>query len=548
MKRVFSVMLCLILLLAALSVPAGAAHVSGNEAAETLAALGLLRGTEKGFELERSATRAESVAMLLRLLGLEAKALKETDACPFDDGGWAAPQLTYAWKSGLVVGRSAGHFGSGDPLSSRDFITMLLRALGYSDEAGDFSWDACLAFADEIGLCHGEYTVSSEFLREDMALLSYTALTLRMKASGNTLAEHLYQNGVISGAVLRSTRLGFTAPAEKTEYTAVEIHERCASAVFLVDLYEDEEALLKDRPSKHGSGFFITGDGVAALCYHELDGCRFARITTLDGRRYDVTGVLSYDALWDYALIRVSRTDLNGRTVRFFPYLDLGDSDQVCAGERIYTLSNALGLVDNITDGILSNTGRNVDDPDYLSIQMSAPISTGSSGGALLNRFGEVIGIIYGMFSNSQNMNLAVPINVIAAEKRVGDGISLSEVKRIEDEKKAAATLSLSQAELEMEYGEEQEILVTIEGPGSANLQYQIDCRYVVECEWIGFQTKHTASLRITAVGDGEAEVTISFVEDGYDEEYSAVIHVTVTGTPEEPEEEELPTGVTERE
>ncbi len=69
-----------------------------------------------------------------------------------------------------------------------------------------------------------------------------------------------------------------------------------------------------------------------------------------------------------------------------------------------------------------------------------------------------------------------------------------------------------------------------------------------MECAWKGFQTKHTASLLITAVGDGEAEVTISFVEDGYDEEYSAVIHVTVTGTPEEPEEEELPTGVTERE
>jgi S1-C subfamily serine protease len=231
-----------------------------------------------------------------------------------------------------------------------------------------------------------------------------------------------------------------------------------------------------------------------------------------------------------------------------FPYLDLGDSDRVCAGERIYTLSNALGQIDNITDGILSNTGRNVDDPDYLSIQMSAPISTGSSGGALLNRFGEVIGIIYAMFANSQNMNLAVPINVIASEKRVGDGISLSEVKRIEDEKKAAATLSLSQTELEMEYGEEREILVTIEGPGSANLKYQIDSSYVVDCEWKGFQTKRTAALIITAVGDGEAEVNISFVEDGYDEEYSAVIHVTVTGTPEEPEEEELPTGVTERE
>lgn len=547
MKRFLSIILCL-LLLASLSFPVNAAHVSGSEAAETLAALGLLRGTGEGFELERSATRAETVAMLLRLLGQEAKALNETEACPFDDGGWAATQLTYAWKSGLVVGQSAGHFGSADPVGSRDYVTMLLRALGYSDEKGDFSWETSLAFADGIGLCHGEFTADGKFLREDMALLSYTALTLRMKNSADTLAERLYQNGVISGSALQSTRLGFIVPSDKTEYGAVEIHERCASAILLVELYRDEEELQKDRPSKHGSAFFITGDGVAALCYHELDGCEYARVTTLDGHRYDVTGVLCYDPLWDTALIRVSRTDVNGNTVRFFPYLDLGNSDQVFAGERVYTLSNALGMVDNITDGILSNTGRNVDDPDYLSIQTSAPISSGSSGGALMNRFGEVIGIIYGMFANSQNMNLVVPINVIASEKRVGEGIPLAEVKRIEDEKKAVATLSVSQTELEMEYGEEQEIIVTIEGTGSANLRYQIDRRFVVDCNWDGFQTKHTAALIITAVGDGEAEVAISFAEDGYDEEYEVVIHVTVTGTPEEPEEEELPFGVTDRE
>ncbi len=547
MKRFLSILLCLLLLAPLTAMPAAAAHVSASEAAETLAALGLLRGTEKGLELDRSLTRAESVAMLLRLLGVEKEAQSETDECPFDDGGWAAPLLTYARKNGLIVGRTETQFGSADPTAIRDFVTMLLRALGYSDAAGDFSWNACLAFADSIGLCHGEYTAEDAFLREDMALLSYTALTLRIKDSDRTLAEQLYQNGVLSGAALRATRLGFTVPEKKQELSATEIHERCASAILLVELYEDDEDFRKDKPTRHGSAFFVTGDGVAALCYHELDGCKYARVTTLDGRRYDVTGVLSYDPLWDSALIRVSRTDTDGVPVRFFPYLDLGDSDTVCSGEQVYTLSSALGLMDNITDGILSNCSRNVDDPDYLSIQTSAPISPGSSGGALLNRFGEVIGILYGTFAESQNMNLVVPINVIASEDYTGSGATLSEVKQIEDGKKAAATLSASETELAMIYGEEREIIVTINGPGLANLRYRIDTRRVVTCEWGSFLTKHTASLTITAVGDGEADVTISFVEDGYSDENNVVIHVSVTGTPEETEED-LPSGVTERE
>ena len=385
----------------------------------------------------------------------------------------------------------------------------------------------------------------AEFLREDLALTAYTALTLPMKDGGRTLIQQLYLDGAVSGAALRATRLGFAVPAEKTAYDAMEIHERCASAIVLAEVYKDEESLEKDKPDAHGSGFFITGDGVAALCYHEIDDCAFARVTTLDGRRFDVTGVLAYDPLWDYAVVRVSRTDLEGETVRFFPYLDLGDSDAICAGETIYTMSNALGLVDNITDGVLSNRSRAVDDPEYLNIQLTAPISPGSSGGALLNRFGEVIGILFGAFANGSSMNLAVPINVIGSVDLIGAGMTLAAVKETENAKKAAATLSVPQTELALAYGEETELLVTHTAPGTASIRYEISTRGVVKCTWGSFNTKHTVPITIEAVGNGEADVTISFAEDGYSEESSVVIHVTVTGAPEEPAEE-LPTGTTD--
>lgn len=548
MKRVLSLILTILLLISAPALPASAAAVSGMEAADTLHALGLMQGTGNGYELERGATRAEALAMLLRLLGEEQAALAEQSACPFDDGGWAAPLITYAYNNSLVKGVSATHFGAADSVGVRDWLTMVLRALGYDDAAGDFSWEQSIAFADGIGLTHGEYTAADALLREDLAIISCNALTCKLSGSAQTLLDRLYSDGVVSAAALRSTRLLGALTAAQTEkpvYNGVEIHDNFAPAVFFAEIYADEEALEKDDPSGTGSGFFITADGVAALCYHELDGAYAVRITTLDERRYDVTGVLYYDPLWDAAVIRVSRTDTEGNTVRYFPYLELGDSDAVCAGEKVYLLGNSLGLMDTITDGIISNSKRNVDDPDYLCLQHSAAAASGSSGGPVLNSRGEVVGIEFASFVNGENMNLAIPINVISKVSLTGAGTPIPQVKETEDEKKAAAVLSADQTELALEYGDEVEIMISHNCPGSAVIRYEIDGWDVVECTWGKFVTKRSVPLTVYAVGDGEAEITISFADGNGSEDSDVVLHVTVTGTPEETEDP-LPTGETE--
>ena len=539
MRRLILLLMIIALLLPLALPAAAAAAVSGRDAAEALAALGLLHGTGNGFELERSATRAEALTLLLRLLGREQEALDERDACPFDDGGWAAQRITFAWKNGLVKGRSDTRFGSDEALGARDWLTMLLRALGYSEENGSFSWAQSIAFADSIGLSHGEYTAAGPFLREDMVRLAYNALSLRCNGEETTLAEKLYRDGVVSGAALRAVRLsGALSDGDKPVYTGVEIHDNFAPAVFYVELYYSEEALEKERPDGYGSGFFITPDGVAVMCYHELDGVYAARITTMDGRRYDLTGVLFYDMFWDAAVVRISRTDLEGETVSCFPYLERGDSDAAVAGERIYTLSNSLGYIDNITDGILSNAGRIVDDPDYLCIQHTAPVSQGSSGGALLNCHGEVIGIQFAMFVNGESMFLAVPINSISDVSLTGDGIPLPQVKETEDANKAAAVVTAEQTELALEYGDEVEVVISHTGKARAMLRFQIDCSDVVECVWGDFFKKRTVPLKIKAIGDGEAVITVCFYDENGGENSDAFIHVTVTGTPEEPEEE----------
>ena len=545
MKRILTLILTAALLAAALALPASATAVSGTDAAQKLSALGLMQGTDKGFELERGATRAEALTMLLRLLGKEQEALQETDPCPFDDGGWAAPLITYAWKNGLVRGVSDTHFGSADGVTARDWLTMLLRALGYSDAQGDFSWERSIAFADGIGLTHGEYTAAGGFLREDLALTACNALTMPLSGGEGTLAARLYLDGVVSGASLRTAGMSgaVSGNVSKTEHSAVEIHERLSPAVFLVECFASEKTLERGAPDSLGSGFFITADGVAVMCYHEIDGMSQVRAVTLDGRRYAVTEVLAYDTFWDYAVVRVSRTDLDGNTVSHFPWLELGDSDAVRAGEKVYLLSNPLGLTDSVTDGLISNRSRNVDDPDYLCFQYSAAAAGGSSGGPLLNAYGEVIGVHFGSLINGENMNLAVPVNVFSDVSLTGHGPTVAEVRAKLDEQKAASQITTDRTEIDLQYGESVEVMVshTHPFPNGTVLFYIInpgekadpDALDPVECEWGTYVKKQSAPITITGVRNGEVEISFHLSDSDMVEICNATIRVRVTGAPE---------------
>ena len=529
MKKLICVILCIAALLA-LFVPAGAAHVSAEEAIAALETLGLVKGTGSGFEPERSATRAEAAVMLLRLLGQEQAAAAAGEPCPFTDAGWAAPYLGYAARAGLVRGRSGTFFDASAPVSIRDYLTMVLRALGYSETAGDFTWDQSIAFADSIGLTHGEYTAASECIREDMALISYTALTLRLKDGKETLIRKLYLDGAVSADALKATRLVSAVAAGRPVYSAEELYEMSSSAVFYIKMYEDSAKLAADDAFATGSGFFVTGDGVALLCYHELDGAAFARVMTSDGHSYDVTGVLYYDPMRDVAVIRVSRTDTEGNTVRFFPYLDLGDSDTAYQGQPVYTIGAPLGQRDCISDGMVANRLQAVDDPAYPCILFTAPISSGSSGGPLLNAQGEALGIAFASFREGQDLNLGVPVNSVAAIPFTGAGIPLEQVKTAETEKWDAAVLTLEREEVTIGCGQTTEILVSHDGPGTAAFSFQIDTSGVAELRWGSFITKRSIPLVITGLNPGETDVKVRLVYGPDERVQTVMLHILVVG------------------
>ncbi len=170
--------------------------------ADALHTLGLFQGSQKGYELARSATRAEGIVMLIRLLGDEAEAKAYTGKHPFIDvPAWANSYIGYAYKQGYTSGISKTQFGSTMQLRYHDYMTFLLRALGYSDRGGDFSWEN----ADKAAVDHGiqteqerlEIKKQGRFVRDHVAYTSYRTLFAKTK-EGTRLCDQLVRRGVFS--------------------------------------------------------------------------------------------------------------------------------------------------------------------------------------------------------------------------------------------------------------------------------------------------------------------------------------------------------------
>jgi S1-C subfamily serine protease len=203
-----------------------------------------------------------------------------------------------------------------------------------------------------------------------------------------------------SAIIARAADVGFRKSVTlPRELTGKELYEKCAPAVFYLERYDTEGVLIGI-----GSGFFITRDGLAVTNYHVIDGAASARITTADGKTYPVKGLCGYDKTTDIALLQI---DGSG-----FAYLDIADSDALDVGTQIFTIGSPYGLLNTISDGIVSNVEQTLKGSSF--IQFSAPISMGSGGGPVLNVMGQVVGVSCLTVLSGQTLNFAVPINALA--------------------------------------------------------------------------------------------------------------------------------------
>ncbi len=153
-----------------------------------------------------------------------------------------------------------------------------------------------------------------------------------------------------------------------------------------------------------GSGFSVFEEGVIVTNYHVIeDFPARIEIETELGQKCDITGGIGASAERDIAILLYQHRNTNIE----IPRLQVGDSTQMKKGEKVVAIGSPLGLVNTVSSGVYSGRNNIGDIPD---IQFTASISHGSSGGALFNNGGEVIGITTGGVKDAQNLNFAVPI------------------------------------------------------------------------------------------------------------------------------------------
>ncbi|MBQ3374092.1 MAG: SEL1-like repeat protein [Anaerolineaceae bacterium] len=186
------------------------------------------------------------------------------------------------------------------------------------------------------------------------------------------------------------------ALAEKTPfYEDSKAITRAAESVLMLTCYDNNGNAVST-----GSGFLAFEDGIIVTNFHVVNGQIGAiKANTEDGMYFDINEILCFDQTADVAILKTNaktRLDL----------LTLASSSSLEKGSRVVAIGSPLGLLNIVSEGIYS--GIVFDETEY--ILFTAAISSGSSGGALFNESGEVIGVTATTYTEGQNLNLAVPI------------------------------------------------------------------------------------------------------------------------------------------
>lgn len=205
---------------AAAMLTASAFAANYTNCADSLHEIGLFQGTQNGYDLDRTPTRAEAAVMLVRLLGKEDEAKALTYTAPFTDlKGWEKPYVQYLYSNGLANGTNRTTFNPTGKCTAQMYAVFLLRALGYSDTA-DFSYANAIETAREQGIYDTGIINVQNFLRDDAAAASYTVLSVSPKNSEGTLLDQLVSENAITEADAKRYQSLFSSYAQYREATA----------------------------------------------------------------------------------------------------------------------------------------------------------------------------------------------------------------------------------------------------------------------------------------------------------------------------------------
>jgi len=153
---------------------------------------------------------------------------------------------------------------------------------------------------------------------------------------------------------------------------------------------------------KTGTGFFITANGAVVTNSHVIQGAATIAARSNSGAMYPFQGIVTQSTNTDLAILKFLATEA--------PYLKLGQPIHSVEGQKVLVIGNPEGLQGTVSDGIISAFRLN-----RSYIQITAPISPGSSGSPVLDENGEVIGVASQQLMEGQNLNFAIAVEQIKA-------------------------------------------------------------------------------------------------------------------------------------
>lgn len=201
-----------------------------------------------------------------------------------------------------------------------------------------------------------------------------------------------------------------TSAQETRPFSFAELAEKVLPMVVNISTIgnSDDDTFIENNNVSLGSGFFIDKTGYIVTNNHVISGAEKIFVTTAKDKVYEAT-IRGIDKRTDLALIKIDDTE-------DFPFVTIGDSDNIRIGEWILAIGNPFGLGGSVTAGIVSAKSRDIESGPYDNfIQTDASINQGNSGGPMFNMAGEVIGIntaIYSTSGGNMGVGFALPINL----------------------------------------------------------------------------------------------------------------------------------------
>lgn len=242
------------------------------------------------------------------------------------------------------------------------------------------------------------------------SVASFLALPKLVEKEIAKLPSSGYSMNVTPNPSMTAEQGGATQVANKKLLSVVEIAQKVGPTVVGINTKVQMQSFfgIPTMQDGSGSGIIISADGYVVTNNHVIEGASEITVLLSDGKEYPAK-LIGGDARTDLAVLKIEGQN--------FPYAILGNSSELQVGELAVAIGNPLGneLAGSVTGGYISALNRSitVDDQRFNLIQTDAAINPGNSGGALVNNYGEVIGINSVKMSASgvEGIGFAIPID-----------------------------------------------------------------------------------------------------------------------------------------